>query len=120
MNVQFIENNGQPEYAVIPVKHYHILLEKAEMLDDVKAFDIAIKQDEESIPAGVVSQLLEGENKIKVWRNYRALTQSELANKTGLAQATVAQIESGKRQGSVGVLKKIADALSVDLDDLID
>jgi hypothetical protein len=34
MSVQYIENNGTPEYAVIPVADYALLLEKYEMLGD--------------------------------------------------------------------------------------
>lgn len=117
MSVQFIEQNGHKQYAVVPVDLYETLLEKAEMLDDIKAYDEAIKRDEECIPADVVYRLLD-ENKIRVWREYRGLTQSELAKQSGLAQATIAQIEGGKRTGSIAVLKKIAEALRLDLDDL--
>ena len=88
------------------------------MLDDVKAFDQAILENEESIPADMVTKLINGENKIKVWRNHRAITQTELAKKTGLAQATIALIEKNKRTGTLSVLQKIAQALSVDIDDI--
>lgn len=118
MNVQFIEQNGRRQYAVMPVDDYEALLEKAEMLDDIRAYDEAMVRDEETIPAEWVYRLLD-ENKIKVWREYRGLTQTELAARCGLAQATIAQIEGGKRTGSVEVLKKIAEALSLDLDDLV-
>ncbi|MBE0437432.1 MAG: helix-turn-helix transcriptional regulator [Methylomicrobium sp.] len=117
MSVQFIEQNGQRLYAVVPVAEFDELLDKAEMLDDIKAYDEAMARDEEMIPAEVVYRLLD-ENKIKVWREYRELTQAELAQCCGLAQATIAQLEGGKRTGSVTVLKKIAEALSLDLDDL--
>ncbi len=36
-----------------------------------------------------------------------------------LSQAFVSQIETGKREGSIGAMKGIADALSVTLDDLV-
>lgn len=118
MSVQFIEQNGRRHYAVVPVAEYEALLEKAEMLDDMKAYDEAIASDSELIPAEVVNRLRD-ENKTKVWREYRGLTQAELAGRCALAQATIAQIECGKRTGSVEVLKKIAVTLAVDLDDLV-
>lgn len=120
MSVQFIEHNGRQEYAVIPVEKYNSLLEKAEMLDDIRAFDKAILSDEESIPADIVARLISGDNKLKVWRTYRGMTQSELGKQTGLAQGTIAQIEGGARKGSISVLKKIATILSLDIEDLID
>lgn len=119
MSVQFIENNGMPEYAVIPAADYELLLKKSEMLDDVIAFDRAITEDEELLPAELVARLVSGENKVKVWRNYRGLTQEQLAQATNLAQAYIGQIETGKREGTVKVLVVIAEALGVDVDDLV-
>lgn len=119
MSIQFIEHNGQKQFAVIPMSLYAELLEKAEMMDDIRDFDEALASDDELIPSGVVDRILDGENKIKVWRDYRGLTQMELAERCNLAQATIAQMENGKRTGSVAVLKKMAEALLVDLDDLV-
>jgi DNA-binding XRE family transcriptional regulator len=119
MNVQFIENNGQRQYAVVPIEVYNDLLEKAEMLEDRAVYEKAKLDDDELIPGEVVYRLLDGENKIKVWREYRQMTQAELAEKSGMAQATIAQMEGGKRVGSVTVLKKIAEALNLDLDNLV-
>ncbi|MGY0834451.1 helix-turn-helix domain-containing protein [Azospirillum argentinense] len=55
---------------------------------------------------------------MKVFRDHRGMTQAQLAEATGLKQAYVSQIEAGTRGGSVDVLKRIAEALRVDLDDL--
>jgi DNA-binding XRE family transcriptional regulator len=119
MSIQYIMEKGQPEYAVMPVAEFEVLLEKAEMLDDIKAFDTVLSGAEELIPADVVKRLVSGESKMKVWREFRGLSQAELANLADVAQATVAQMETGARIGSVAVLRKIADALSVDIDDLV-
>ena len=119
MSVQFIEQNGQKQYAVVPVADYDALLEKAEMIDDIRAYDTALAIDEELVPSEIVNRLLAGENKIKVWREYRGMTQTELAANCAISQATIAQIESSKRTGTVVVLKKIADVLRLDLDDLV-
>jgi DNA-binding XRE family transcriptional regulator len=88
------------------------------MLDDIKAYDEAMAIDEELVPVEVVDRLITGEYKIKVWREYRGISQVALAEKVNMAQATIAQIEVGKRIGSVATLKKIAGALNIDLDGL--
>jgi DNA-binding XRE family transcriptional regulator len=119
MSVQFIKNNGVKQYAIIPADTYALLLEKAEMLDDVRAYDEAMASDDESIPSEIVDRLLSGESKLKVWREYRNLSQAELAEKCGVAQASISQIESGDRVGSITLLKKIASMLKLDVDDLI-
>lgn len=117
MTVQFIESNGQRQYAVVPIDIYNDLLEKAELLEDVAAYERS-KLDDELVPSEVAYLLIDGENKIKVWREYRQMTQAELAERCGMAQATIAQMEGGKRIGSAAALKKIAMALGLDLDDL--
>ncbi|MCF7970006.1 MAG: helix-turn-helix domain-containing protein [Methylococcaceae bacterium] len=119
MSVQFIENKGVPEYAVIPVDQYQSLLDKAEAYDDVVAFDKVVACAEETIPAHMVSRLVKGDNKIKVWREYRQITQAQLAERAGVAQAYIGQIETGQRDGTVKVLVVIAEALGISLDDLV-
>lgn len=120
MSVQFIKQGDQPEWAVIPYKEYLELLEKAEMLEDTVAIGRAIAEpDKDAVPQDMVEKLLNGENPLKVWRTYRGLTQTQLAEKTRLHQSQIATIESGEREGTVKVLRKLARALNVDIDDLV-
>ncbi|WP_435102295.1 helix-turn-helix domain-containing protein [Arhodomonas sp. AD133] len=124
MSAQIIEREGRPEYAVIPYDEYQDLLRKAEELDDVTAFDRATRELEEGrdevVPGDVVDRLLAGENPVKVWREHRRLTQTELAEQAGVSQSYVAMIERGDRTGRVDALRKIAGVLEVDLDDLLE
>ncbi|GAB4071737.1 helix-turn-helix domain-containing protein [Ancylobacter sonchi] len=53
------------------------------------------------------------------WRKKRGLTQAALAKATGVAQSFLSEIESGKKTGDVTILRKIATALGVRLDDLV-
>ena len=121
MSAQIIEIGGQ-QAAVLPVDEYQSLLEKAEMLDDVSAYDKAKAElasgNDELVPAEIAESLLDGENPIKVWRKYRKLSQNQLADAAGISQAYLAQIETGKREGGISVYQTIAEILSVDLDDL--
>ena len=75
--------------------------------------------EEELIPAAIVDRLLAGENRIRVWRGHRGLTVNALAAKAGISQAFLSQIESGKREGGVETLRRLAAALDVSLDDLV-
>ena len=73
---------------------------------------------EEFVPARIVDRLIDGENPLKVWRNYRGMSQSALARVAGVDCARIADIEAGRAKGSIRTLTLIADALGVDLDDL--
>jgi len=75
--------------------------------------------DDEVVPAAIVRRLVAGENKVKVWRSHRGLSGRDLAAAAGVSAPFISEIESGKKDGSVSVMKKIADALKVDLDDLV-
>lgn len=58
-------------------------------------------------------------NKIKKLREEKRLTQQELAEEMGLAQSTIAMIESGKKEGSTKTLKKLADFFNISIDYLL-
>lgn len=122
MRPQIIRRNGKPEYAVVPYDEYRRLVEDAEMLADVRAFDAARKTlaagEEEPIPAEVVDRLLYGDNPVRVLREHRRLSAADLAKACGVTAAAISQIETGKRKPSVTLLKKIAGVLNVDLDTL--
>lgn len=53
---------------------------------------------------------------VKQMREYRNLTQEELAVKSGLSRVTIGQIERGNAEPSIGNLHKIASALSCYID----
>jgi transcriptional regulator with XRE-family HTH domain len=64
--------------------------------------------------------LIDGENPVRVYRELRGLSARELAEKTGISAAFLSEIENGKKEGGVSTLKKIAQALGVIIDDLVD
>jgi DNA-binding XRE family transcriptional regulator len=123
MSVQIIERNGKPEWAVIPYKAYLQLVEQVEALQDLRDYDSAKEAlnrgEEELIPEEVVYALLDGKNPIKVWREYRGLSQSQLAKAAGISIAYLSQLETGKRKGSTEVLSALAKILELSLDDVV-
>ena len=62
--------------------------------------------------------MLAGVNPVKVWREYRGLTQEALAIQSGISKAYLCQIETGKREGAIKTLRALAAALNVTVDDL--
>lgn len=122
MSVQVILKEGKPEYAVIPYEVYVRLVEDAEMLEDIREYDAAVRaieSGEELIPVEVVHALLDGANPIRVWREYRGVSQQALAASVGISSSYLSQLETGKRSGTAEVLSAIARDLNVDLDDLV-
>jgi DNA-binding XRE family transcriptional regulator len=120
--IQIIERDGKPEWAILPYDDYLQLIEQAELLEDIRDFDAisaAIERgDEELIPAEVVNAILDGKNPVKVWREYRGLTQQQLADAAEISKPYISQIETRKRTGTTDVLSAIAKALDISLEQI--
>ncbi|MDR6431271.1 helix-turn-helix transcriptional regulator [Brucella pseudogrignonensis] len=123
MNVQIITTPQGEEMAVLPKADYDKLIEAFEDREDVEAsrkFRAKLSAgEEELIPAEYVNRMIDGENKIKVWRDFRGMSAKALADAAGISAPYLSQIESGAREGSLDAMKKIAEALKLTIDDLV-
>ena len=122
--VQIIERDGQPEYAVVPIETYHRLLALAEDMEDIRAYDQAMAEidrgEGEIVPADLAERLLSSEtHPLRIWREYRGRTQQQLADAAGVGKSYISQIEAGKKRPTVGVLQALSRTLAVDMEDLI-
>ncbi len=111
------------EMITIPLGEYQALRHAAEELDDLRTFDRAkaalAAGEDELVPAETLKRLLAGESPLRVWRELRGLTQSGLASASGVNRVQIADIEAGRRKGSLETARKLADALGVAIDDLV-
>ncbi|MGA7410796.1 MAG: helix-turn-helix transcriptional regulator [Bryobacteraceae bacterium] len=98
------------------------LMNDAEMLADVKAYDAAKARvergEDELIPLEITERRLAGECAVKIWREHLGLTQEDLAKVSRVSRPMIAAIEAGHKKGGIATLKKLAGALGVDLDHL--
>jgi DNA-binding XRE family transcriptional regulator len=111
------------EMVTIPREEYERLREAAEDLADIAAIE-RIKADiaagrEELIPSELVDRMLSGESPLRVYREYRGLTQTALAAASGVNRVQIADIEARRKSGSIDTVRKLADALRVTIDDLV-
>ncbi|WP_416915742.1 MAG: helix-turn-helix transcriptional regulator [Roseicyclus sp.] len=90
----------------------------ADLQSHDRAIDALAAGAEELIPAVYENRLLDGESPLRVYRDLRGLTQATLAERAGVNRVTVAEIGTGRKQGSVATLRALAGALDVTLDDL--
>lgn len=74
-----------------------------------------------ALPAPVMDTLYEGrDHPVKIIRKHRGLTQAELAAASGVSRPYLAEIETGRKTGSLTALKLLAATLEVPLSLLID
>ena len=122
--LRFIERNGKPAFAVVPIERWRQIVEALEDAEDEAVvrdyLDAKARGDaEELIPGDVVQAILGGANRVKVYREWRGLTQTALAKAAGIAPLYVSQIETGRRQPSIRVLRALGRALKLDWEDLV-
>ncbi len=122
MTKQIITTPNGERLVVLPEAEYLTLLEAQEELEDIAAVDTFKRRlaagEEELIPSAIVDRILDGENKVRVWRDHRGLSAKDLAEKAGISAAYLSQIETGARDGSFETIKRIAAALRLSVDDL--
>jgi transcriptional regulator with XRE-family HTH domain len=100
--------NGTPHHVVLTWEAYQALLSAR-----------ALPAGERACPAAVSERQAEGAAPVRAWREYRGLSQAELAARVGISRAYLAQIEAGERTGTVEVLARTARSLGCLIEDLI-
>jgi DNA-binding XRE family transcriptional regulator len=117
---QFVYQEGKPAFAVVPIDDWERIIEALDDLEDILFLEAYhLDPNEELLPAEMVDALLDGVNPIRIWREHRALSQQQLAEAAGISKPYLSQLECGRREASQRVIKRLAQALRVDLDDLI-
>ena len=121
MSVQILEIAGK-QMAVLPMEDYQRLLEIAEEREDIAAaIDAERKRNEgmEYLPSSMVNRIIDGENALRVWREYRGVSIADLAAKSGYGYSMISKIETGSRQGTVAFWNAVASSLNVLPDDIM-
>lgn len=107
----------------IPRAEYDRLLSIAEDVADDAAFDRAVARlargEDEAVPAQFANRIIDGESPLRVYREYRGLTQAALSEASGVNRVQIADMEAGRKSGSVTTVRKLAAALKVTVEDLI-
>ncbi|KJE37063.1 hypothetical protein UF64_01645 [Thalassospira sp. HJ] len=116
---QIIYKDDKPEFAVVPWDEYVKLFKPTEDDLDRIAYDQAVVHDDGvRFPAAVIKRLSDGENPVRVYREYYDLTQEELGAKVGVTGTYIGAVERDARPLSKKLAVKIASVFKVDADDL--
>jgi hypothetical protein len=125
MNVRF-QKTRRGEVAILPREEYEALVAKAAEADEDAGTARLVARARQEVAAGapllpkeVVDRLANGENPVRVLRQWRDVTQMYLSFKTDISQSHISDIENGRRTGTPATLRRIADVLKVPLDLLV-
>lgn len=90
-------------YVLVPLHEYRSLRSRP-------------RPEEGNLPAAIIEQLCAGpDTPLKILRKHRGLTQIDLAAASGVSRPYLAEIETGRKQGSLSAMKLLASALQVPL-----
>ena len=103
INHQIIEKNGVPLFVLVPYDEY-----------------ISSYHDKEVyFPHEVVElHAIEGKSIIRAWREFKKLSQKEVADRIKISQSAYSQMEKPNARLRRSTLEKIAQALQIDIDQL--
>lgn len=112
---------GKPEYAILRWEDYQALLDAAsdDAVDGAILDGLADHRETDLLPGALVRRIIDGESPIAVWCEHRAIKPSALAGQVGVSPGYISDIIAGKKPGSVSVLRKVATALDVTVDDIL-
>lgn len=100
IDVQIIMENGEPKFAVMPIKEFRTLIRQADR--------------EPSVPQGVVRRLANDDiSPVRAWREHLGLTQAEVATRLGISQAAFSQKEGADTNLRPKSLLAIANVLGI-------
>ena len=97
-DIQIISHSGKPAFAVVPYDQW---------------LQLTGQTAEVYFPHDVVGYQLQGYSLIAAWRKYKKLSQGQLADRLGISQSAMAQIESRDSKPQTKTLERIANALSI-------
>jgi len=64
-------------------------------------------------------ETLDAPTPLAFWRRKRGLTQKQLSQAVGVSQSYIADLEVGRRKGDAGLVKRLARALRLRMEDLV-
>lgn len=107
IDYQIIEKDGEPLFVLVPYEKY---------LDLTRQESV-----EPTIPHDVVElHILKDKTLVRAWREYKGLSQKEVAERMGISQSAYSQMEREDARLRPATLQKIAAALEVSPEQLRD
>jgi DNA-binding XRE family transcriptional regulator len=116
--MQTIRTENGDELVVLSRRDHDVLLARAGDQDAEDRMTVIIAAEargERPLPEAVSSAILESDSILKALRNWRGMTQAELAKKAGVNQGFISEIESRAKIGTAETLGKLAVALDVEV-----
>lgn len=108
------------EMIMLPRADYTAMRDALEAMLHHKTMQEVDAGKQEWLTQADILQSLQSPTPLAFWRNKRMISQTQLAATVGVSQSYIANLEAGKRKGDPALFMKLAQALSVRIEDLIE
>lgn len=115
-----LKTPGGEELVVLPLAEYEALVDARDTIDHAATLAEIAGGRQEALTAEEVEAALAEPSPLAFWRKRRGLTQAALAQAAGISQPYLAGLEQAKRKGNPELLLRLARALSVRMEDLVE
>ena len=105
---------------VLPLSEYETLLDVRDAVQHASTLAEVAAGRQEKLTEEEVEAALAEPSPLAFWRKRRGLTQAALAQAAGISQPYLAGLEQAKRKGNPDLLLRLARALSVRMEDLVE
>ena len=119
MTYQTIKTPGGETLVVLPLAEFESLRDAADAADHLRSMAALDSGEEERLTPEETQALIEAPTPLAFWRKKRGLTQAALAKLCDISQSYLAGLEGGDREGSPVLIKRLAEALKLRMEDLV-
>jgi len=104
------DEQGNRTSVVLPIEMYQDLLNAADRDEDYQSIPFASgDNDDETVPHDVISIMVDNQVTLQAaWRIFRRLSQADVAEKLGVKQSAISQLEKSANPRSA-TLEKLAE-----------
>lgn len=115
-----LTRDGRLTHVVVPFERWEAILAALEDVEDARLAREALGDPtDESLPWEMARALAGGASRVRVWREFRGLSQETLAERAGLDASMVSDLEAGLVEGDASVHERLARVLSCAVEDLV-
>lgn len=118
--VQTIVTPTGEKLAVLPLHELEAMKDALEAAEAQAAAAAAYRGEIETLTSEEAAALLDAATPLAFWRAKRGFTQSGLADAIGISQSYVASLEAGSRKGDPALFLRLAKALAVPMEALVE
>lgn len=120
MTVQTISTAGGEKLVVLPAADYEALCDALDAARHAQSMAALARGDEELLTTAEARALMQAPTPLAFWRRKRDMTQAALGKAAGVTQSYIAALEAGARKGDPPLFKRLAGALRVRMEDLVE